>query len=237
MTARADHNNPPADHAAPLDDLAISLAAVVEDAGPWLTGAAIPDDDAAKAVADLVTRADAAMKAVKAAEEVEKRPHLDATNAIRKRYADSYADAVKKAEAVVKSGKALLLKWQQAKEAARAAEAAKLAAEAAAKEAEARAALQQAGGDLDARIEAEALAESAKTTAIAAVAVGRLKVAPQVGGRSLRKRKVYRRRRDGLRRCRGVGVGTPLRRRAGGGWPHHRAAGRGTVPRDWRRRG
>ena len=176
---------------APPDDLAITLAAVVEDAGPWLTGAALADDDQAAAVAKLVERAADAAKAVKDAEEVEKRPHLDATAAIRKRYADSYAAALKQADAVIKSGKALLSKWQQAKQAARDAEAAKLAAEAAEKAEAARKALQSAGGDLDARIEAEAQAEEAKRHEIAAKAVGKLKVAPQIGGRSLRHRKIY----------------------------------------------
>ena len=175
----------------PPDDLAISLAAVVEDASPWLTGSPIVDDAQAEKVAALVTRADAAMKSVKAAEEVEKRPHLDATKAIRQRYADDYADALKKAEAVVAAGKTLLSTWQRAKQAKRDEQAAALAAEAAEQAEAARAALQASGGDLDARLQAEAMAEAAKTTEIAAKVVSKLKVAPQVGGRSLRHRKVY----------------------------------------------
>ena len=176
----------------PPDDLAIALAAVVEDASPYLSGADLKDDAQAEAVAKLVERAAEAAKAVKDAEEVEKRPHLDATAAIRKRYAESYAATLKQADAVIKSGKALLSKWQRAKEAKRAEEAAKLSAEAEAQKAAAREALQAAGGDLDARLQAEEAAETAKRNEIAAKAVGKLKVAPQVGGRTLRHRKVYR---------------------------------------------
>jgi hypothetical protein len=133
-----------------------------------------------------------AIKAVDAAAEVEKRPHLDATAEIRKRYADTYGDALKQADAVVKSGKQLLSAWQRAKEARRKAEADKLRAEADEQARLAREALQASSGDLDARLEAERMAEAAKTTQIAAAAVGKLKVAPQVGGRTLRHRKVYR---------------------------------------------
>lgn len=177
-------NNPP-------DDLAIALAAVVEDASPYLSGADIRDDAQAEAIAAIVTRAIEASKAVEAAEEIEKRPHLDANKAIRARYKLAYAAAVAKAEAVVTAGKSLLSKWQRAKQAARDAEAAKLAAEAEAQKAAAREALKSAGGDLDARLQAEAAVEAAKTTEIAAKAVGKLKVAPQVGGRTLRHRTVY----------------------------------------------
>ena len=176
----------------PPDDLAITLAAVVEDASPYLSGADIRDDAQAEAIAAIVTRAIEAARAVEAAEEVEKRPHLDAATAIRARYKAAYADAVKKAEAVAAAGKALLSKWQRAKEAKRAEEAAKLSAEAEAQKAAAREALQAAGGDLDARLQAEEAAETAKRNEIAAKAVGKLKVAPQVGGRTLRHRKVYR---------------------------------------------
>lgn len=185
MTAGPGHNAPP-------DDLAIKLAAVVEEAGPYLTGSDIRDDPTAEALAKLVTDAGVAIKAVATAEEAEKRPHLDATAAIRKRYADAYADAIKRADAVVKAGKQLLSKWQTDKKARQQAEVDKLRAEAAEKAAAAKAALQASSGDLDARLEAEKLAEAAKTTEIAAVAVGKLKVAPQVAGRTLRHRKVYR---------------------------------------------
>lgn len=176
------HNQAPAheEHAAAIRELEI-------EAAPWLTGANIPDDDTAAKVQALADRIDAALKAADAAEEAEKRPHLDAARAVREAYGPTIATAKRLKTTAIN----LLGKWRRVVDERKRKAAEELRREAEAKAAEARAAIQASAGDYEARIEAERLAEEAKTHEIAARTVAKAPSGVKVGGRALRMVKVY----------------------------------------------
>jgi len=176
-------NNPPASavHAATIAELEIEL-------GAWLTGADITQQVQADELGALLGKMDAARKAAEVALKAERKPHQDAVKAL----GDEYKPALDKAARCLDVGKAALGKWRRHLEAEAAKRAAELRAEQQRLEDQARAALQASGTDLEARAEAEELAEQAKTHAIAAKVVAKQPVGTaKLGGRSLRFIKRY----------------------------------------------
>jgi hypothetical protein len=176
-TPAIGHNNPPtpaAEHAAIIRELH-------SEGQAWLSGADIPNAEAAKDVGAFLGRADAALKAAKDAKEAEYRPLKTKLDAVT----EAFKAPLAQAESVIKSGKELLTKWQRKQDAERARIAAAARAEAERQAEEARQALMASYGDIAAREEAERLAEAAKTQAIAAAVIAKPERA-KIGGRSLR---------------------------------------------------
>jgi hypothetical protein len=183
MTDAPLTNNPPASavHAATIAELEIELSA-------WLTGSDITQQAQADELGALLGKMDAARKAAEAALKAERKPHQDAVKAL----GDEYKPALDKAARCLDVGKAALGKWRRHLEAEAAKRAAELRAEQQRLEDQARAALQASGTDLEARAEAEELAEQAKTHRIAAAVVAKQPAGTaKLGGRSLRFIKRY----------------------------------------------
>ena len=177
------HNNPPA---------AVAYSAQIQELESeiegYLTGADITQQAQADDLGALLGKMDDARKAAEVALKAERKPHQDAVKAL----GDEYKPALDKAARCLDVGKAALGKWRRHLEAEAAKRAAELRAEQQRLEDQARAALQASGTDLEARAEAEELAEQAKTHAIAAKVVAKQPVGTaKLGGRSLRFVKRY----------------------------------------------
>lgn len=151
------NSNAPADpfeaHKADIDDM-------YDEAKNWLDGQAIKNAAQADDVASLIDRLSKAWKAADDARDTEKRPHLEAGNAVQAKYKPILTKA-ETAKAVAKKAQETWLKKlrdEQAAIARKAAEEAQAAAKAALD------AIQAANeaGDLGAREEAETLVEQAK---------------------------------------------------------------------------
>jgi len=175
-------NNPPAveQHKATIAELEIELE-------PYLTGADIADDATAAKLTGLLDKVVAAEKAAEAAKEAEYRPVKTQLDGITAEWKPVFTIA----DRIRKTARPLLTKWQQHKDALARKAAAEAAAEAEAKRRAAEEALRASAGDLEARRDAEAMAEEAKTYEIAAKVIAKAPTRLKVGGRSVQMRKRY----------------------------------------------
>lgn len=191
------HNMPPPheSHLAAIRELHIELE-------PWLTGVDITTQKQADELGTLLGKVRDAEKVAADACEEEYRPLKDAADAVKERY----KPALKDAATLLGTGKQLLGTWRM-----KVAEAEKAKAAAAKREAErlaeeARQALHASSGDLEARIDAERMADEAKSAKIAALAAAKgSKGVAKIGNRSLRLRTVrvphIHNARDALKWC------------------------------------
>ena len=155
---RAEANsNAPTD---PFDTHKADIEDLYDEAKNWLDGQAIENAGQADDVASLIDRLTKAWKAADDARDIEKRPHMEAANAVQAKYKPILAKATT-AKDVAKKAQATWLKKLRDEQAAIARKAAE-EAEAAAKAAIDAVQAANEAGDLSAREEAEAMVEQAK---------------------------------------------------------------------------
>ena len=172
----------------PHEHHAATIRELDEEAKAWLTGAEIPDTEAAQDLGNFLTRVDDALKAAKSDKETEFRPHKDAADAVTAKY----KAMLKMADDILKTGKQLITAWQRKAEEAHRRDVQRIAMEAERVAKEAREALQASDGDLEARQDAERMAGAAKTREIAAKVVAKQAPRVEIGGRKVAMRQVVR---------------------------------------------
>lgn len=169
----------------------INIEDLYEEAKNWLDGAEIQNQQEADAVATLIDRFQKAWKAADDQRDKEKRPHMEAANAVQARY-KPLLDAANTAKDIAKRAQATYLKKQRdaLKHAADAAAALAIKRAAEARDAIAKA---NANADLDAREKAEDLVTDAQALIADAKAIAKEKpqAKPADGSRALGLKSVW----------------------------------------------
>lgn len=181
-------SNAPAD---PFDAHKADIEDLYDEAKNWLDGAEIENQAQADALATLIDRLYKAWKAADASRDAEKRPHMEASNAVQAKYKPvlEKADTARTLAKKVQEKYLKRLRDEQQAEARRVAEEARKAAD------EAAAAIRQANadGDLSAREDAESLVDHAKALIDEATSAQKAKAQAksEFGSRALGLRTVF----------------------------------------------
>lgn len=177
MFAEALSNEPKEEKTA-FDAIKADIDDLYDEAKLWLDGQAIANQDQADAVATLIDRFHKAWKAADDQRDKEKRPHMEAANAVQAKY-KPLLDRANKAKEVAKSAQTTWLVKLRAEQKA-AADAAAAAALKQANEAREAIAAANAEANLEAREQAEDLVAEAKAMIADATALAKAK--PQAKG-------------------------------------------------------
>ncbi|WP_293854359.1 hypothetical protein [Sphingomonas sp. SCN 67-18] len=181
-------SNAPAD---PFDAHKADIEDLYDEAKNWLDGAEIENQAQADTLATLIDRLHKAWKAADASRDAEKRPHMEASNAVQAKY-KPILEKADTAKTVAKKAQETFLKKLRDEQAEIARKAATVAQ---AKADEALAAIKAANeaGDLGAREQAETLVEEAKVAVIEARVAEKAKpqAKSEFGARALGLRSVW----------------------------------------------
>jgi len=181
MFAKALANDPETGKTA-FDAIKTDIDDLYDEAKNWLDGAPIENQAQADAVATLIDRFHKAWKAADEQRDKEKRPHMEAANAVQAKY-KPLLDRADKAKSLAKTAQATWLKKLRDEQKA-IADAAAAAALKQAQEAREAIAAANAAADLDAREKAEDLVAEAKAMIADATMLGKVKAQARGEGAS-----------------------------------------------------